>query len=404
MNNEVHVNHNKIFYVLSEKLWVIIIVTLICAGVGFFYGKMIDSRPPADNAVYKSQAQIMVNGNMEGASKNYRTELLSADIVLSDSVLQSVIDECELNLSKEELRKVVYAKQPSGQAIITIVTLYEDEDKVQKITNSLVKYGVREIQRLQKPYDISVVATASRPERVTVTLKGDTIIQSNNLTGLDTLVISPAAEAVQKSHESIKLGIVGGVIGLLIIIVLLGIYAIWKGGIRYPQELKGFKGIRFLGVYPYKCNNSMYIERIRQEISSFSQDMNSLMIVSCFPKEGKTTIAKALKQSFEKIGKSTVFIEKPDNGENKMQIKENDGDLKIIESYSLSERFDACIMADSCDGILLIIETGKVTSKVLKQAIAELKRREGRPIGVVINKTKFKIFDKNKEYFGMYFQ
>jgi Mrp family chromosome partitioning ATPase len=63
-------------------------------------------------------------------------------------------------------------------------------------------------------------------------------------------------------------------------------------------------------------------------------------------------------------------------------------DMIIVDTPAVLSLTDAKIMATKCDGVLLVVEYGKVKQNVAKRVKEELLLAKGKLLGVVMNKAK----------------
>lgn len=71
----------------------------------------------------------------------------------------------------------------------------------------------------------------------------------------------------------------------------------------------------------------------------------------------------------------------------------------IIDASPIAAVIDAAIVAKQCDGVVMVIEQGKTSRRVIGQAIEQLKRSETRILGAVLNKVDVK---NSRYYYGYY--
>jgi capsular exopolysaccharide synthesis family protein len=81
------------------------------------------------------------------------------------------------------------------------------------------------------------------------------------------------------------------------------------------------------------------------------------------------------------------------------QLKER-YEYVIIDTPPLGAVIDSAIISKVCDGYILVIEANKISSKLLKEIVMQLKRTDCKILGTVLNK----VYQKNKSYYKKYLQ
>jgi len=71
----------------------------------------------------------------------------------------------------------------------------------------------------------------------------------------------------------------------------------------------------------------------------------------------------------------------------------------IIDIAPIGAVIDAAIIARHCDGVLMVIEQGKISRRLVGQAIDQLNRTQTRILGAVLNKVDVK---NSGHYYGYY--
>lgn len=66
-------------------------------------------------------------------------------------------------------------------------------------------------------------------------------------------------------------------------------------------------------------------------------------------------------------------------------------DIVLIDSPPTLAVTDAQILADLCQGAILVVNSGKTEKSAAKQAIANLEKAKAKLLGVVINQVKGKL-------------
>jgi len=110
-----------------------------------------------------------------------------------------------------------------------------------------------------------------------------------------------------------------------------------------------------------------------------------------------------LKEVFYKVNiKNMAFIPTGPSVLNPSELIENEKfkkmiavsrkayDYIIVDVTPVGVVIDAAIVAKQCDGVVMVIEQGKISRRVVNHAIGQLKRAKIRILGMVINKVDVK--------------
>lgn len=192
---------------------------------------------------------------------------------------------------------------------------------------------------------------------------------------------------------------------------------------------------------------------LRTNIQFCGNDIKSICITSCLPNEGKSNVSFNLARSLAEFGKKVLFIDadlrrsvlvgkyKPDqaviglshylSGQNSIDeiLYETNIDLDIIftghvppnpaellgsdifedmlnvfrkvydyviiDTPPIGSVIDSAIVAQKCDGVILVIEANAVSYKFAQRAIRQLAKTKSRILGAVLNK-----YDYSGEYYS----
>lgn len=209
-------------------------------------------------------------------------------------------------------------------------------------------------------------------------------------------------------------------------------------------NLENMKELDYLSNESYKS--------IRTNMQFCGSDVRMICFTSCLPNEGKSNVSFNLAVSIAEIGKKVIFVDadlrrsiiigryKPDqsviglshflSGQNTyeeilyqtnienldmiftgsippnpsellgsdlfikliMMLREK-YDYVIIDTPPLGSVIDSAIVAEQCDGVVLVIEAKVISYKLAQKVIGQLKRGNCRILGAVLNKVQF---EKNR--------
>ena len=83
-------------------------------------------------------------------------------------------------------------------------------------------------------------------------------------------------------------------------------------------------------------------------------------------------------------------------------------DYVIIDSPPLASVIDAAVICAQCDGVLFVIASDMVSCRIVKRALQQIQRADGKILGAVLNKIKYSnralygTYGTNKYYYNSY--
>lgn len=203
---------------------------------------------------------------------------------------------------------------------------------------------------------------------------------------------------------------------------------------------------------------------LRTNIVFTGTENRSIMITSCEPGDGKSTVSFGLSNTFAQAGKKTIYIDADmrksamaqkhkiagirhglssylsgqvvatsityatnvenlyyipcgvfptnptellgnDRFEKLIKALKNNFEYVIIDTPPLGSVIDAAIIATKCDGCILVISDNKTTKRQTKQVVDQLKRADANLLGAVLNKAetalgRYGYYSKNSYYYA----
>lgn len=159
---EKEINLRIVFGVLKKNLILILVFTIL-TGVGtYLFSRFLMEKQ------YSASAMLIVN-NTSGEKKSYNaTELVAAQdlaevysiIIKSDTVLQQVIDNLQLNMSYTQLNKLVSVTAVNKTQVFRVTMTYTDVDFARKVVDEIVKVSPPVIVDMVEAGSVKVVSAA----------------------------------------------------------------------------------------------------------------------------------------------------------------------------------------------------------------------------------------------------
>lgn len=163
METEYEISLYEIIAILSKRVWLIILCTIIGAGTGFGVSKYL-VKP-----TYASKISMYINNNKNRVDTalnindlNVSQKLVTTyiEILKSEKVLNKTIEQMQLPYTSEELRKMIVASSVNGTEILEIKVTAHDPSEAANIANTLGEIAPVEIIRVVKAGEVQLIDEA----------------------------------------------------------------------------------------------------------------------------------------------------------------------------------------------------------------------------------------------------
>ena len=150
----------EFFYVLKRKFYIILLVTIVAAGISVLFNMYI-LKP-----VYESNTTLIVSKSAMNADDTITSEQLDVTerlavtygkIIKSRAVLNKVISTLALDTSYKNLAKNVNVEVVEGTQLIIITVKYDNPDTAMLIANTIPPIFTEEAMRLTNTNKIEVM-------------------------------------------------------------------------------------------------------------------------------------------------------------------------------------------------------------------------------------------------------
>ena len=221
--------------------------------------------------------------------------------------------------------------------------------------------------------------------------------------------------------------------------------------------------INFEKVKKLDFNSNEAYKSLRTNIQFCGNNVRLICLTSCLPNEGKSSVSFNLATAFAQNGKRVIFVDadlrksvivgryKPDHmvlglthylsGQNALdevlytsnienldiiftgQIPPNpsellggqcfqellaklreDYDYVIVDTPPLGSVIDSAIVAEACDGVILVIESNAISYKLAQKVKKQLEQGKAKILGVVLNKVELGSKGHYGKYYGAYYK
>lgn len=157
---------SKYFFVLKKKMWLICLSAIVCgaiSGLVSFY---------VLEPVYEANTSLIVNKEIKKTQitttddLNYvqKLAITYGEIIKSRTVITSTIEKLKLDMTYEELEKIISVSNVSDTQIIKISIEHKNPVLATKICNTIPEIFTKEVQRISKASGVEVIDKAIVPE------------------------------------------------------------------------------------------------------------------------------------------------------------------------------------------------------------------------------------------------
>lgn len=167
-NKDIEIDLGKIFYKMRDKFIYIIIITIIAAiASGLITHFAIKPKYSATTTmyVYSNTDRISTDSTITSSEITASQDLVNTYIYIleSDTVLEAVIKDLNLNVTPAVLRNQINASQAQKTIAFEVTVTANDPKTAAKIANSIAKIAPQEIVRVVKAGGVEIIDYAKVP-------------------------------------------------------------------------------------------------------------------------------------------------------------------------------------------------------------------------------------------------
>lgn len=217
---EMEIDLLEIFYLLLSKWKEIFLAILVGALIfGAYHTFMVKPSYQADASIYITNTDTAITFSDLQLSSALTDDY--ANIIKSRTVLNSVIEELDLNLNYKQLANLVSVSNPDSTHIVDIKVTCDDPELSRNITNALMNISVNQIYQ---------------------------VIGSSEPTVIDYAV----AEAVQDVTPSLfKYLAIGGLLGAFAACAVFILQMLMDGTLKTEEDIEKYLHMPILAAVPY---------------------------------------------------------------------------------------------------------------------------------------------------------
>ena len=219
-SDEVEIDLRQIFSIILSKIVIIVLVGIIF-GLAALIGSKLLIKP-----TYQSTTSLYVLNRQSQGTTTYSdlqssTQLTQDYVVLvtSRSVTEKVISELKLDLTNEELVKMINVNTPTNTRVLEITVSSHDQNEAKEIADKVAEVSADSIGEIMQTEKVTRIDAAQLPEKP----------------------VSP---------NVIKNGIIAGLLGIIIAMAVVIVKFIMNDRINTSEDIEKYLGISTLALIP----------------------------------------------------------------------------------------------------------------------------------------------------------
>lgn len=145
--DEIEIDLREIFFLLLSN-WKSIFLSILVGAVilGAFHSFLLQPSYQADALIYITNTDSVISFSDLQLSSALTEDY--ANIIISRTVLNRVIDDLQLDLDYEELRELIEVENPDSTHIIHIMVTCNDFELSRNIANALLNISIQQIYQI----------------------------------------------------------------------------------------------------------------------------------------------------------------------------------------------------------------------------------------------------------------
>lgn len=393
---------------------------------------------------YSSTARLFISTPNTGQADSYSASLFAtqrvtsyADLAKEPAVLQRVVDQLGLNMTRQELAGKITTTVVPNTLLLEVAAKAGSAQQAQLIAAAEADEIIKLVAELEKPKDASV------PAVIVARLAGKA--------SLDTTPVSPnvVLDLIIGIMLSLFIGVAGAVLRDLL-----------DTTVKSRQDIETATGNAVMATLPYDpmvkkkplsiedgsgdLGEAFRVLRTNLQFANLDASRQMILVSSALPDEGKTLVATNLAISIAKSGRSVLLVDadmrnpgvaklmglensvgvmtillgrstleqatqehvsgvsflatgpQPPNPAEVLETQamrdllasvRSGYDVVIIDAPPMLPVADAAILSTAVDGTLLIARFGSTSREYLRLAVSRIETVGGRMFGTILNRT-----------------
>ncbi len=377
-NEQIEVDIVDVIWVLLKKIWLIIAIGLLCA-IGMFGILKLNGTPN-----YQSVCQILILKQETDTRLAFDEKVLkdSLEMITSRTVIEKWIEVTGMQAEYGQVVGKVSAQIVDGTRIIEIAVNDTEPERAKELADALQEVVAGHLQDAFEIYSV----------------KG---IEKGNL---------PMVPVGRKNSIYIAAAFC---IGVFLAAAGVFVWFLLEGTIKTPENISRYLKCVTLGSISEKNISTEAFRFLRTNIEASKKETKTILFTNCEEKQDLQKVSRELASSYTECGYKVIHISVDVLGKGNVETKEvkgvtdyvmTDGERKLFpcnmewldklkEEYdkvifcvpALHKYADAAIVAEQCDGTVVVVSKGKVHYRKLRETISQLKYVRADVLGCVLD-------------------
>lgn len=209
----------ELFFALLHRIWVIIVAAIVGAVIAFLYTAL------AVTPMYSSTSMVYILGDSMDVSSIINMQIgasLTTDyeiVVTSRPVVEKVINDLELDMTYEELKKSITVTNTDNSHILQLKVMNPDPDMAKTIVDDLTQVVIQQTASIMESAEPNIIQQGERAE------VPDTPNMKKNI-------------------------VMGGAVGFVLAVIVLSILYLLNDTVKTPEDIEKYLEMNILGTIP----------------------------------------------------------------------------------------------------------------------------------------------------------
>jgi len=160
-NEEMSLTLSDLLGLLWRRIWIILLAAVLVGGSCFVYNYITYTEQYTSTAkMYVLNTEVMEGASASTTAYYFQLALTVVEdckeLILSETVLDRVVDELDLNMAPKVLRGMISVANMKDSRILQISVTTGDPDLSSRIANSVCEQGVKRVREIMNVNQMSV--------------------------------------------------------------------------------------------------------------------------------------------------------------------------------------------------------------------------------------------------------
>lgn len=242
VREEKKIRMSEILFIIVDhyKLLLSIIAIAFVFSFGFFYHKGVEAKHDIKNRNYMSTMEVYVSSPFGTGSY-----ITYSDILTSDDVLDKIIKDNNLKMTREELWDGIFV-QMDQQNTLKVTYLAKDRKITNKIIKGIERYGIPNIEKSVPGAAVKIIKNSGSVKKVHINIEPSSYNEAYlNVKGLPATAVQDWDTYIKQETNVFGMFMKSLVISILlalIVYMVLVISRIFSRKLRYPDDFEYVTG------------------------------------------------------------------------------------------------------------------------------------------------------------------